>query len=344
MRSARKLSARTGDFVIGLEGFDPMQALLDVRDAISASSDPSGFVRELELLRMSILWLHYRRPGLAVSPLQAPSEGACDVISDDEQPPEGLDKDGRERWHKARRMRRYRRAKNLGPSTDPSTQASTRPSTAASTPPSTPSTQSPRPSSLSLSLGSAFESGENAKERERKAGSLQQTKSANEGKNGQIVDGGVDGPPKPEKWAVETRRVFDYWIVTLGKDPKRTKLTPQRAAKIKARLRDGFSAERLCRALDGVKLSQFHMGDNDSGKAYTGLTTILKSADVVDGHIERAEGQTYTAPAATRARQSADEAARQQAEDTRLRDAGAYLTPEEVRAMADSVARKRAMP
>jgi len=37
---------------------------------------------------------------------------------------------------------------------------------------------------------------------------------------------------------------------------------------IRARLREGFTVEQLCRVIDAISQSAFHLGDNDRGKPY----------------------------------------------------------------------------
>ena len=75
--------------------------------------------------------------------------------------------------------------------------------------------------------------------------------------------------------------VHRHWVGVFGRP--RTKLTPERRRKVQARLRDGYTPDDLCKAVDGCAKSQFHV---DGG--YTTLGTILKSAETVDQHIERA--------------------------------------------------------
>jgi hypothetical protein len=87
----------------------------------------------------------------------------------------------------------------------------------------------------------------------------------------------------------DARQVFEHWVATHGK-PASVRFTPQRKAKIRSRLRDGYDIEQLCRAIDGCKLSAFHMGENDRGQPYNDLETILKSGKTVEEHIARVSG------------------------------------------------------
>lgn len=82
--------------------------------------------------------------------------------------------------------------------------------------------------------------------------------------------------------------VFSHWATAMGKDPARTKLNAARKAKLKARRAEGYTDEQLCQAVDGCKLSPFHMGTNDRGELYNDLTVILRDGATVEKHIERA--------------------------------------------------------
>lgn len=61
-------------------------------------------------------------------------------------------------------------------------------------------------------------------------------------------------------------------------DDKRRKL-------IRARLKDGYTADALMEAITGCSLSPFHMGENDSGTRYDGLDLIFRDAGKVDQFI-----------------------------------------------------------
>lgn len=78
--------------------------------------------------------------------------------------------------------------------------------------------------------------------------------------------------------------LFEYWREVMGKSPS-TKPTPNRIAKIKARLKDGYTAEQIKQAIDGCRMSDYHMGKNDSGKVYDCLTLICRSAEKLEQFI-----------------------------------------------------------
>ena len=76
------------------------------------------------------------------------------------------------------------------------------------------------------------------------------------------------------------RAVFSHWQNVHGKT--KAKLTSQRLQKIKARLKEGYQVDQLCKAIDGVKLSPYHMGKNDTSTVYDDLTTILRDGAQVE--------------------------------------------------------------
>lgn len=86
-----------------------------------------------------------------------------------------------------------------------------------------------------------------------------------------------------EKPNTDVSIVFDYWVLKTGRDPARTKLTNEREAKIKARLKR-FNAGELKAAIDGLMLSEFHT----SKPEYTDLISCFGNETKVESHIARA--------------------------------------------------------
>lgn len=60
-------------------------------------------------------------------------------------------------------------------------------------------------------------------------------------------------------------RILDYWIHVLGKDPKRTKKSPERQSKVAALLRAGTEEHEIRSAIRGCAASAWHTerGHND---------------------------------------------------------------------------------
>lgn len=88
---------------------------------------------------------------------------------------------------------------------------------------------------------------------------------------------------KPSSTEVDNRpfEIFTYWKEVMGKNNS-AKPTAKRISCIKARLKEGYSIERIKLAIDGCKGSAHHRGDNDQGKIYDDLTLICRSGDKVE--------------------------------------------------------------
>lgn len=82
------------------------------------------------------------------------------------------------------------------------------------------------------------------------------------------------------------KEIFELWIAKLGKDPQRTKLTPTRRAKIRARLKDS-SIEEIKRAISGASKSEFHVENG-----HTDIELILRNRNKVEQFIEYDEKPT----------------------------------------------------
>lgn len=88
--------------------------------------------------------------------------------------------------------------------------------------------------------------------------------------------------------------VFSYWQNQRGHE--RAKLDDKRKKVIKARFKDGYSVEDLCRAVDGVSRSAHHMGQNDSRTVYDDIELICRTAANVDKFSKLADPQQFTDP------------------------------------------------
>jgi hypothetical protein len=81
--------------------------------------------------------------------------------------------------------------------------------------------------------------------------------------------------------------VFSHWQIIM--DHKRAKMDVVRARVIRERMRDGYTVEDLCLAIDGCAASAFHMGENRDRTVYDSITLILRDADHVDKFIKAGE-------------------------------------------------------
>lgn len=83
----------------------------------------------------------------------------------------------------------------------------------------------------------------------------------------------------------DARTVFVHWQERLGHPD--AKFTEDRKQKIVARLREGFTVERLCQAIDGCAATPYNMGENPQGKRYDSIDLIFRNAGKVDEFAER---------------------------------------------------------
>jgi len=85
--------------------------------------------------------------------------------------------------------------------------------------------------------------------------------------------------------------IFTYWKEVMGKNNS-AKPTAKRMSCIKARLKEGYSIERIKLAIDGCRGSAYHRGDNEQAKIYDDLTLICRSGD----KVEQFEGYLTVVP------------------------------------------------
>lgn len=77
--------------------------------------------------------------------------------------------------------------------------------------------------------------------------------------------------------------VFEYWQKTLGQEA--AKFDKARKGKIKARLAEGYTVEQLKQAVDGCRVSDYHMGINEDGKRYDNIGLIFRDGEKVEQFI-----------------------------------------------------------
>lgn len=80
----------------------------------------------------------------------------------------------------------------------------------------------------------------------------------------------------------QVRELFDHWREATSHE--RAKLTSDRASKIRARLRDGYSPADLLRAIDGAAAKP----EVVNGRTYDDLTSIFKGGATVEKYMGRA--------------------------------------------------------
>jgi uncharacterized phage protein (TIGR02220 family) len=86
----------------------------------------------------------------------------------------------------------------------------------------------------------------------------------------------------------EEREVFAYWQRAVGKPE--AKFTADRRAKIRARLREGYSVDDIKKAIRNVAESTYHRGENANGHEYCDLTLICRNGSKLEGYRDIAGG------------------------------------------------------
>lgn len=86
----------------------------------------------------------------------------------------------------------------------------------------------------------------------------------------------------------EVQEIFDYWQQILNRQS--SKLDKKRYRQIARALESGFSVEALKKAIDGIKKSSFHMGNNDMGEIYNGLNIVFRDSGQIDKFISKIDG------------------------------------------------------
>lgn len=81
--------------------------------------------------------------------------------------------------------------------------------------------------------------------------------------------------------------LFTFWQETLGHS--KAKLDTARKTKIEKALKLGYSVEDLKLAIQGCKLSKWHMGDNPDRRIYDGIGVIFKNAEKIENFIQLAQ-------------------------------------------------------
>jgi hypothetical protein len=75
-------------------------------------------------------------------------------------------------------------------------------------------------------------------------------------------------------------RIFDHWRRAC--DHPQARLTQDRATRIQARLREGYTEQDVLAAVDGCAGSPFHRGENESATRYDDLTLICRNGSTLE--------------------------------------------------------------
>ncbi|HUW00769.1 MAG TPA: helix-turn-helix domain-containing protein [Acidimicrobiales bacterium] len=94
------------------------------------------------------------------------------------------------------------------------------------------------------------------------------------------VDSPDGEPGAPRTQAEQVAAIFEAWREATNHP--RAVLAGKRKAVILARLKDGYTEAELIAAVQGIALSDFHMGQNDRAKKYDDITLALRD----EAHVE----------------------------------------------------------
>lgn len=92
----------------------------------------------------------------------------------------------------------------------------------------------------------------------------------------------------------QAHEVYAYWLRATKRSPNANKFTMERRRHVTARLRDGYSVEKIRRAIDACAASPFHQGDNDRGQRYDDLVNICRNATRLEQLMEQTTGLAGT--------------------------------------------------
>lgn len=105
------------------------------------------------------------------------------------------------------------------------------------------------------------------------------------------------------------QRVFDHWVVMMGRNPRRTVLGPERRRALRRAL-ELYDVDTLMLAIEGCACSAWHAGENDRGTAYNDIELIVRNERNVERFAEMGERLRERARVqAQRQRERAQEAA-----------------------------------
>lgn len=82
------------------------------------------------------------------------------------------------------------------------------------------------------------------------------------------------------------REVFAHWRRFHEGQFKNPVKTLKEWTKIKLRFQEGYTVAQLCRAIDGMHQSPWHLGENPGGKKYLSLELCLRDAGKVEQFLE----------------------------------------------------------
>lgn len=101
------------------------------------------------------------------------------------------------------------------------------------------------------------------------------------------VEGERSKPATPST-SPQENEVFEHWQRVC--DKPRAKFTPERRAKVRTRLREGYTVANIKSAIDGITTSSFHRGDNNGGREFMGLELICQTGSKLESFMALSGG------------------------------------------------------
>lgn len=95
-------------------------------------------------------------------------------------------------------------------------------------------------------------------------------------------------PTRDSSAADSVRAVFAHYRTRHPRSFPTPKSTSKEWSAIAARMREGFSVEDLCAAIDGCHMTPHNLGENDRGEKYLGLELIMRNGSQVTRFAETA--------------------------------------------------------
>jgi hypothetical protein len=93
-----------------------------------------------------------------------------------------------------------------------------------------------------------------------------------------------------KSWKAEIEEIFGHWVKEMNHP--RSKLDEARKNKIMKALKLGYTVEELKKAIDGIKKSSFHMGDNKDGTIYDSISLIFRNPEKIEEFICKFDSET----------------------------------------------------
>jgi hypothetical protein len=93
-------------------------------------------------------------------------------------------------------------------------------------------------------------------------------------------------PTAAQEYQAGWERIWSHWQRAMAMPKARP--TPERKARVMARLRDGYTEAQIKAAITACASSPWHMGKNDQSRAYNDLELICRNGAKLEGFLAQA--------------------------------------------------------